>query len=304
MKDPYDILGVARTASADDIKKAYRRLARELHPDNNQGTSRAEERFKDLSVAYDLLSDATKRGRYDRGEIDAHGHPATRRGPFASGAGRRPRSRSAFEEFFKRRDARQNANVTIDGSNVSYSLKVAFLEAAKGANKHVTMTNGKRLAVTIPPGTRSGQVLRLKGQGMDGIGGGKDGAALVEILVEPDPLFVLDGDDIHLEFPVSLPEAILGARLEVPTIHGAVHLTVPEGSNSGTRLRLKGKGIDNPKTKVRGNQYVTLKVVLPKKIDKELTEFIREWSGDNDYDVRGVGLKPKAEHDGKRRDAD
>lgn len=294
MRDPYDILGVSRNASADVIKKAYRKLARELHPDSSPDNPQAEDRFKDLSTAYDILSDTKKRALYDRGEIDAQGNPVggsrTRRpgGPHSWG-----QSRSPFEDFFKRRNTHQRSGLKIDGSDVSYSLKVNFLDAALGANKTVSMTSGKRLAVAIPPGTRNAQVLRLKGQGMDGIGGGKKGDAHVEILVNDDELFHQDGYDIHVDLPISLPEAVLGASIEVPTIHGTVKLNIPAGANTGTRMRLKGKGIENRKKQTKGNQYVILKVLLPKTENKELVQFVKKWADKNQYDVRGVGLNEK-----------
>lgn len=289
MRDPYDTLGVPRNASAEAIKKAYRKLARQHHPDSAPGNAKSEDRFKDLSTAYDILSDAKKRGSYDRGEIDAKGNPVA--GPRM----RRPggRSHNPFDDFFKRRSSHRSSNLKVNGSDVSYSLKVDFLDAALGSNKTVSMTNGKRLAVSIPPGTKNAQVLRLKGQGMDGIGGGKSGDAHVEIIVKPDDLYVQNGDDIHLELPISLPEAVLGASIEVPTIHGSVKLNIPKGANSGTALRLKGKGIENKKKKSKGNQVVTLKVVLPKGEDKELVDFVKKWADKNDYDVRGMGLKAK-----------
>ena len=295
MRDPYDTLGVPRNASADAIKKAYRKLAREHHPDSSPNNPKAEDRFKDLSTAYDILSDSKKRASYDRDEIDATGNPV--RGGHArypGGGGQRTRHRSPFDDFFKRHGARQNAGLRIDGSDVSYSLKVNFLDAALGANKTVSMTNGKRLAVTVPPGTRNAQVLRLKGQGMDGIGGGKNGDAHVEIIVKPDDLYRQEGDDIHMGLPISLPEAVLGASVEVSTIHGPVKLNIPTGSNTGTVMRLKGKGVENKKKKSKGNQFVTLKVVLPKNENNELSDFVRKWAQNNDYDVRGVELKSKS----------
>jgi len=295
MRDPYDTLGVPRNASAAVIKTAYRKLARQHHPDTAPNNPKSEDRFKELSTAYNILSDAKKRGSYDRGEIDAMGNPVA--GPRmyqSSGPGRQGRARSPFDDFFKRRNNHRSGSLRVDGSDVSYSLKVDFLDAALGSNKTVSMTNGKRLAVSVPPGTKNAQVLRLKGQGMDGIGGGKSGDAHVEIIVKPDDLYRQEGDDIHLDLPISLPEAILGARIEVPTIHGSVKMNIPKGANSGTALRLKGKGIENKKKKSKGNQVVTLKVMLPKDADKELTDFIEKWAKKNDYDVRGVGLKTKA----------
>lgn len=308
MKDPYDVLGIPRNASAAAIKKAYRQLARTHHPDSAGKDSKSEDRFKQLSTAYGILSDKKKKAGYDRGEIDAQGNPVHRRGGHwpgggpgpGGGRGKRP---GPFDDFFKRRNTRRTTGLKVNGSDVSYSLKVDFMDAARGANKHVSMTNGKRLAVTIPPGTTNGQMLRLKGQGMEGVGGGKNGDAHVEIIVADDPLFRQEGKTIHLELPVSLPEAVLGGGLEVPTIHGTVKVNVPKGSNTGTVLRLKGKGVKGAKGKANGNQLVTLKVVLPKKPDKEFTEFIGKWSENNDYDVRGVGLKPKNLKP-KKQDAD
>ncbi len=285
MKDPYDVLGVPRNAGADVIKKTYRQLARKLHPDSAGGKPGAEDRFKDLSAAYELLSDSKKRASYDRGEIDAKGNPIGRGGPFGGGRARSS-GRSPFDDFFRARGGRANANLRIDGADVSYSLKVSFADAIVGANKNVSIANGKRLAVTIPPGTRSGQVLRLKGQGMGGLGGGLNGDAHVEILVEPDALFRREGHNIMMDCPVTLAEAVLGARIKVPTVHGPVTVTVPKGSNTGTTLRLKGKGVADTRSKTSGDQLVTLRVVLPKQPGDELTEFVEGWSKDNDYDVR------------------
>jgi len=287
MKDPYDILGVPRNASADVIKKTYRQLARKLHPDSAGDAPGAEDRFKDLSAAYELLSDSKKRASYDRGEIDANGNPTRRAGPFGGGRARPAAGgRNPFDDFFRQRSSRDQANIRIDGADVSYSLKVSFADAVLGANKNVSIANGKRLAVTIPAGTKSGQVLRLRGQGMSGLGGGLNGDAHVEIVVEPDSLFRREGHHILMECPITLPEAVLGARIEVPTVHGAVTVTVPGGSNSGTTLRLKGKGVRDPKSKITGDQLVTLKVILPKEKDKKLAEFIEQWAKENDYDVR------------------
>lgn len=297
MRDPYDTLGVPRNASAEVIKKAYRKLARQHHPDSSPDNPRAEDRFKDLSTAYGILSDAKKRSSYDRGEIDAMGNPVAGQRSYRPGGpgghGGQGRSRNPFDDFFKRRNTHRSTGLRINGSDVSYSLKVDFLDAALGANKTVSMTNGKHLAVKIPPGTKSAQVLRLKGQGMKGIGGGKSGDAHVEIIVKSDSLYRLEGDDIHMDLPISLPEAILGACIEVPTIHGTVKLNIPKGASSGTALRLKGKGIENKKKKSKGNQVVTLKIVLPKSPNKELTDFIEKWADKHDYDVRGVGLQKK-----------
>ena len=286
MKDPYAVLGLRRGASAEEIKASYRRLARELHPDRHPGDARAEQKFTHLGAAYELLSDAATRARYDRGEIDATGAARARRGPasssFGAGAGRR----HPFERFFRDR-ASANAGIKINGANVDYVLTIKFLEAAQGAVKHVSMTTGKRLKVTIPPGTRDGQVLRLRGQGMPGLGGGTAGDALVEIAVEPHLVFQTAGDDIRAELPVTLGEAILGGRVEVGTVDGPVVVTIPEGSNTGTLLRLKGKGLPKGGDK-RGDHYAVLKVMLPPQADPELAEFVRAWNVRHPYQVRAA----------------
>ena len=305
MRDPYEILGVARNASATDIKKAYRKLAREVHPDSSPNNPKAEDRFKDLSTAYDIISNEDRRGRYDRGEIDAVGKTVNhRRGQRRGSYNQREPGYSPFEDFFKRQSTRRNTGMKIDGSDVSYSLKVDLIDVALGANKTVSMTNGKRLAVSSPAGTKDAQILRLKGQGMDGIGGGKKGDAHVEILCQTDKLFRRDGDDLHVELAVSLPEAVLGTSVEVQTIHGPVKLNVKAGSNTGNILRLKGKGIQNKNSKIKGNQFVTLKVILPKTHDKQLVDFVTRWADKNDYDVRGVGLKSKSDTSSRKAKAD
>lgn len=297
MRDPYKTLGVKRNASAAEIKKAYRKLARKFHPDSSPNNPKAEERFKDLTTAYDIISDKIKRGRFDRGEIDATGNAVRQgRGRRHSGFNPRQRSYSPFEDFIKR----HKAGLKIDGSDVSYTLKVDFIDVALGANKTVSMTNGKHLAVSIPAGTKNAQILRLKGQGMDGKGGGKNGDAHVEILYETDKLYHRDGDDLYVELPISLPEAILGTIIEVPTIHGPVKLNVKAGSNTGHILRLKGKGIQNKNKKTNGNQFVNLKVVLPKVLDKQLVDFVTKWSDKNDYNARDAGLKSKSDRSFKK----
>lgn len=262
--DPYDVLGVRRDAGAADIKKAYR--ARALHPDRHPGDKRAEERFKELAAAYDLLSDDATRARYDSGKIGADGNAVRRRRQRPGGPGKRQRGR------------RRRAAIRVRGANVDYTLGITLEQATRGVTKRVGMATGKRLDVRVPPGTAHGQTLRLKGQGMAGLGGGAAGDALVEIRIEDDDFFRRDGDDIHIEAEVSLPEAVLGGRIEVPTIDGPVTMSVPANSNTGTVLRLKGKGLARH-GEGRGEQYVTLKVVLPDKPDREFTEFVRHWAG-------------------------
>lgn len=292
MKDPYKILGISRGADQDEIKLAYRKLARERHPDSDPGNPWAEEEFKELSSAYNLLSDAESRVRYDRGEIDANGVSRQRKRPAKGGGHKRGAHSGAgnpFENFFRQRTAREDAGIKVRGANVTYTLAVDFLEAARGITKRVGMTTGKRLDVRVPPGTESGQTLRLKGQGMPGIGA-EAGDALVTIEVEPHALFRREGDDIHMEMSISLPEAVLGGKVNAPTIDGSVSVKVPAGSNSGAMLRLKGKGIGRS-GKERGDQYVKLLVVLPAKPDSELIEFIKKWAPRHAYDVRGKKAK-------------
>lgn len=289
MKDPYEVLGVAKTAGADDIKKAYRKLARTLHPDLNPGNKKAEDRFKEVSAAYDLLSDADKRAKYDRGDIDASGAERPRysyRSHAETGQGGKYRdfdygfgAEDIISEIFGRRGGAQ-ARGPARGPDQHFSLRIGFVDAATGATKRISLPNGKSLDVRIPPGTEDGQTLRLKGQGTPGRNDGPAGDALVEIAVEPHPFFTRDGKDVHVELPVTLQEAVLGGKVPVPTVDGRVSLTIPPGSNTGTVLRLKGKGIAG------GDQFVKLKVVLPERPDAELQSFLRGWSAGHDYDVR------------------
>ncbi len=295
MRDPYNILGVSKNASLGAIKKEYHRLARNSHPDSNPGDARAENRFKEISGAYDILSNPTRRKKFDAGEIDANGNE---RKAYGAGFGTRPpnntaqRNKSRFDNFFK--DRQKKTSVRTKGANVTYTLHVPFIEAALGANKTVRMANNKSLKVSIPAATENGQVLRLKGQGMNGTNGGGDGDALVEIKVSPDAVFTRKEKDIFSEIPVSIDEAVLGGRIEAETIHGIVSLKIPKNSNSGTRLRLKGRGIKT-KDGRNGDQYVTLKVVLPEKQDKSFVDFIRKWVGKNPYNARKTKISEAAE---------
>lgn len=298
VKDPYQVLGVGKNASADEIKSAYRKLARTLHPDLNPGNKKAEERFKEVAAAHDLLSDADKRAKYDRGEIDASGAEKARysyRSYAESGKGGKYRdfdfgfgAEDIISDIFGARTGRTQSGqrMRLKGADQFYSLKISFNEAALGETKRITLPNGKNLDVRVPPGVEDGQTLRLKGQGAPGTGGGEAGDALVEIKVESHPFFSREGHDIYLDLPVTLPEAVLGGKVTVPTVEGKVTLTVPPGSNTGTTLRLKGKGISRGKGGERGDQFVKLRVMLPDKPDAELQKFLLQWARTHDYDVR------------------
>jgi DnaJ-class molecular chaperone len=298
-EDPYVVLGVKKGASDDEIRKAYRKLAKQYHPDLNPGKKEAETKFKAVNAAYDLLSDPEMRRRFDAGEIDAAGNDRPDRTfyrQWAEGAGSDKYQERHFEYgaediddilsgLFNRGRARggrgAGAGMRMRGGDRRYTLKVDFLDAVNGAKQRLALGPGKHLDVTIPAGIEDGQVLRLKGQGEPGMGGGPAGDALVEVKVAPHPYFRRDGDDIRLEWPVSLAEAVLGGKVEVPTASGRVALTVPKGSNTGTTLRLKGKGVGG-----KGDQYVTLKVMLPESVDPELESFVRDWSAKRPYTPR------------------
>lgn len=301
MKNPYEVLGVAQTASADEIRTAYRKLAKKLHPDLNPGDKKAEETFKDVSGAYGLLSDAEKRKRFDAGEIDASGaerppqhqyyrdyaaaddgHPYTNASGYADFADQD----DAFAELLRRA---QQARANRRGEDLHYRLPIAFTESIAGANKRLTLPDGGTLDVTIPAGLLDGQVIRLKGKGAPGAGKGGPGDALIEIEVLPDPRFTRDGDDIFIDVPVSLSEAVLGGEIRVPTPTGDVTMTVPKNANTGTKLRLRGKGAPR-RGGGFGDQFVRLQVVLPKPPDPELEAFVSNWSAGKAFNPR----EPKA----------
>jgi len=297
-EDPYSVLGVAKSASDDDIRRAFRKMAKECHPDLNPCNAAAAERFKKLTAANDILSDPQKRQSYDRGEIDAAGEP--RRGYHAAHAGRTARTAGGrfddfgfadvFSDIFN--DARTaargsgfaGAGFPRRGQDVRYTLDIDFVEAARGAKKRVTMPEGGVLDLSVPEGVADGQVLRLRGKGGLGAGGGEPGDALVEIRIKPHDTWERIGLDVRAIVPITIDEAVLGGKVEVATVGGRVALTLPKGTSSGRTFRLKGKGIANPTTGVVGDHLVEIRIVLPDQIDETLAYFMTEWRHKNRYD--------------------
>jgi DnaJ-class molecular chaperone len=302
MKDPYETLGVGRNATDAEIKDAFKKLARKFHPDLHPDNKEAEAKFKDISAANDLLKDKEKRRRFDEGEIDATGaeRPQERYyrdfadGPaYTSHAAQDGFSNNEeLEEFLARafsgegQGRRSQRTFKARGQDVSYVLPVSFLDLANGATRTITLPEGKTLQVTIPEGAEDRQMLRLKEQGMPGFGGEPSGDAYVELHVEPHPFLRRKDDNIHVEVPVTLKEAALGARIEVPTIGGPVTMTVPKGSNTGTTLRLRDRGIRNRKSGQRGHQLISLKVVLPEAEESDLVSFLENWQPKIQQDLR------------------
>jgi DnaJ-class molecular chaperone len=297
--DPYAALGVAKTATDAEIRKAYKKIAKESHPDLNPGDPKAAERFKAAAAAHDLLKDPEKRRRFDAGEIDARGQERPERRfyrEYADGPEATYHTSRGYEDFgefsdvfadlFGQRGGRgaRAEGVRMRGPDRHYTLEVGFLEAARGATRRITLPNGDVLDVKIPEGLADGQTIRLRGKGGEGIGGGPAGDALVTVAVIEHPFFRREGEDILVEVPISLDEAVLGGKVEVPTIDGRVAVTVPKGASSGQVLRLRGRGVK--RGTARGDQLVSLKVVAPKTIDAELEAFFRGWRERHAYDPR------------------
>ncbi len=302
--DPYAALGLTKTATAEDIKKAYRKIARTSHPDLNPDDAAAEAKFKAASAAYDLLKDAETRARFDRGEIDASGAERQQQRTYYRDYAEQPsnpyRQGQSYEEFdpsdifaeMLRGRGRGRAGQSQGGAGFSargmdrqYSLAVPFLDAARGATTRISLAEGADLEVKIPEGAEDGTTLRLRGKGEPGFGDGPPGDALITLAVLPHPVFRREGDDILMTLPITLDEAVLGGKVEALTIGGPVKLTVPKGASSGQMLRLRGRGVRG-----KGDQKIELKIVMPPKIDDALAEFIEGWKARNSYDPR-KGMK-------------
>jgi DnaJ-class molecular chaperone len=316
MRNPYEVLGVSKTASEAEIKKAFRNLAKKHHPDTAKGED-AKKKFQEISNAYDIAGDKEKRAKFDRGEIDASGNP---RG-FDPGGGFRPGGQGPFgggnprdfqytwtnqdggntTEGFHAEDifsdlfgglggaARgRRRNQAQRGEDYEMGITVGFEEAARGGTRRMTVPTGADVDVRIPSGVRDGQQIRLRGQGAPGRNGGPNGDLLLQVTIAPHPFFTRDGNDVKMDLPITLKEAVLGGKISAPTLGGAVQLTIPPNSNSGAILRLKGKGIPARGTSGGGEQagdlYVRLVVALPDKPDAELHKFAESW--DTGYDPR------------------
>ena len=306
MADPYKTLGVARDATEADIKKAYRKLAKELHPDRNKDNPKASEKFSQVTNAYDLLNDKDKRARFDRGEIDGDGNPAAPFG-FGGGGGRAhpggfrsegyesgpggPDMSDIFEGLFGGAQRGGGGGFSggfgrraqPKGENVAYRLQVPFVEAATLEPQRVTLADGKTLDLKLPAGVETGTQMKLAGKGEQGPGGAGD--AILTIEVQPHKFFTRHGDDVRLELPITLAEAVLGGSIKAPTVDKPVMLTIPKGTTSGKTLRLKGKGF-HKKGGTRGDQLVTLMIDIPAS-DAALAAFVESWDGREARNPRG-----------------
>jgi len=301
-QDPYLELGVSRTASDAEIRRGFHKLAKQLHPDKNPGNKVAEERFKRVSAAFDFLSDKEKRRRFDAGEIDADGRE-TMRGfgggdPFGRGGGFGGAGAGAgFEgvdlndilgEMLGRGGGRGGFSPPpARGQDLRVKAEIELEEAILGGKRRLAFADGRTIEVTIPKGAIDGQMLRLRGQGAPGRAG--PGDAIVEIQIRPHPLYRREGESLVMDLPISVPDAVLGAKVQAPTPEGLVTLTVPKGSNAGQALRLKGRGLPDPKTGVRGDLLARLQIVLPETPDPELEAFAESWRKDRPYTPRRKG---------------
>lgn len=297
MSDPYQILGLDRTASLDKIKKSYRALAKKYHPDLNPNAPEIEKKFKEITAAYDLLSDLEKKKKYDAGLIDEQGNEKAPRDfysergsfnqdPFSAHGGAYDfssifQNEDLFSHMFHGGNSHQTRRPHAQrGRDHSFILRIGFLEAALGAKRKVSLSDGKSLSVAIPAGIENGQKLRLRGQGSKGSHGAPAGDVHIEVHIEPHPFFTRKEMDVYLEVPLSLKEAVEGTKIRIPTIHGPVMITAPEGTQTGQKLRLKGKGITPSGNKSPGDLYVTFKIMVTNPSDPQLKKFLETWQED------------------------
>lgn len=308
--DPYAALGLTKSATTEEIKKAYRKIARDHHPDLNPGSAQSEARFKAASAAYDLLKDPETRARFDRGEIDASGQEQQQRryyrdfaetadNPYRRGPDPRDFTDTSdiFAEFMRAHSGGgrsgfggqdfRGEGFSARGQDAHYALEVDFMTAVNGGKTRITLPDGQGLEVAIPRGTQDGQTIRLRGKGNPGFGGGPTGDALVTLSVRPHKLFRREGNDIILTLPITLDEAVLGAKVATPTIDGSVNLSIPKGASSGQVLRLRGRGVKPAGKKGQpGDQRVELSIVTPPRIDDDLAHFMESWRTAHRHDPR------------------
>ena len=315
MRNPYDVLGVSKGAGADEVKKAFRKLAKKYHPDQNKNDPKAQEKFAEINTAYEIVGDPEKRGQFDRGEIGADGKPRGFEGFGAGGPGGFRRQAGPggaehfefnfggggpgggqggfsagdiFSELFgggRGRAGGGRAGPPPKGEDYAATALVPLAEVARAGKVNVVLPTGRTLEVKIPRGVEDGQQIRLRGQGQPSAYGGEPGDAIVTLKFAVHPLFKLDGRDLRLDLPITLYEATLGGKVDVPTLAGKVELTVPAGSSSGRKLRLRGKGLEST-TGVHGDLYVTLQIVLPETADPDLDALMRRWREQRPYDPR------------------
>ncbi len=302
-QDPYTELGVARGAKAEDVRKAFRKLAKELHPDKNPGNAKAEERFKRVSAAFDILGDEEKRKKFDRGEIDADGREVMRG---FNGGGGDPFGRGGpggqggfggnfegvdlndiFGEILGGRGGGRGFGGPARGQDVRAKVEIDLEDAIQGGRKRIAFSDGRTIDVNIPKGAIDGQMLRLKGQGAPGRAG--PGDALIELTFKPHPVFRREGDNLIMDLPVSVPDAVLGAKVEAQTPEGPVSLTVPAGANGGQTLRLKGRGLPTGRANTRGDLLAKIQIVLPEAPDAQLQAFAETWRAERPYTPRRKG---------------
>jgi DnaJ-class molecular chaperone len=316
MRDPYVVLGVPKSATADEVKKAYRRLAKKYHPDQNKTDPQAKEKFAEANSAYEILGDEKKRGQFDRGEIDADGKPRFQgfEGFGAGGGGRRAGAgpgpdmggfefnfgggrggfdpSDLFSDLFRAQQRGGGAGPGArprgapKGEDVQGAVTIGLLEAINGCKTRVSLSNGRTLEVSIPAGIEDGKQIRLRGQGSPGPFGAQLGDAIVTVKVAKHPYFRVDGRDLRLDLPITLYEAVLGGAVQVPTLSGAVEMTVPPGSTGGRTLRLRGKGLPASGGQAAGDLFVTPRIVLPEKPDQALEDLMRKWQSGQTYDPR------------------